>query len=487
MVAISPTKTGVREGKERASPSGETPSLKFRLIAVSLAWLALSLLATGVVLVLLFRAHVQRHFDQTLQGHLEELAAAASIGADGSLDLSWEPAEPRFRKALSGWYWEVRTGQSLKRSHSLMGQDIPPLPTQPAALTIFDNIHGPGDVRLRIAAEDFPEPGSGGRMLSVRVAGPCVTVQDDVFIFIGQLAAALMTLGLALGALIAVQLTYGLHPLAAMRAKLMDLRQGRGARLEADGPSEIAPLVEELNGLLEERDAMVAQARAEAGNLAHALKTPLAVIRNEAGSLPGEQDIVLKAEADKMTRAVEHHLLNARAQMKQRSRPEKALLNRVMEDVRFSLARLYPERRLEIRLQPALAAACAEDDLGEMIGNLADNACKWAARTVRISAWPSGARILIQVDDDGPGLSDDQREEVLARGKRLDESMPGHGLGLSIAAKLAALQGGALTLRRSELGGLAAILDLPSAAMRPYQRSAGREPFKQAIVFAPCA
>ncbi len=462
MVAIGDMPT-----HERAWSRLETRSLKFRLIAVSLAWLALSLLATGAVLVLLFRAHVQRHFDETLQGHLEELAAAASIGADGSLDLSWEPADPRFRKPFSGWYWEVRSGQSLKRSPSLSGQDIPPLPTQPTALTIFDNIHGPGQVRLRIAAENFPEPGSGGRVLSVRVAGPCVTVQNDVLVFIGQLAAALMTLGLALGALIAVQVTYGLRPLDALRAKLTDLRRGRGARLQADGPSEIAPLVEELNGLLDERDAMVTQARAEAGNLAHALKTPLAVIRNEAGGLPGEQGAVLKAEADKMTRAVEHHLLSARAQMKQRRRPEKALLDGVMEDVRFSLARLYPERRLEFLVQHDLAAACTEEDLGEMIGNLADNACKWAAKTVRISARLSGARLLVQVDDDGPGLDDEQREEVLAKGKRLDESMPGHGLGLSIAGKLAALHGGSLKLRRSELGGLAAALDLPAAATRP--------------------
>ena len=169
-------------------------SLKFRLIAVSLAWLAFSLLATGAVLVLLFRAHMQRHFDQTLQSHLEELVAAASIGADGSLDLSWEPADPRFRKPLSGWYWEVRSGQTVKRSRSLLDQDIPPLSGKPGALNIFDNIAGPGDTRLRIAAQDILQP-AWSRILSIRVAGPCVTVRSDVFIFIGQLAAALIGAG----------------------------------------------------------------------------------------------------------------------------------------------------------------------------------------------------------------------------------------------------------------------------------------------------
>jgi signal transduction histidine kinase len=464
MVAIGHAEVNASQGRDCALPRERMSSLKFRLIAVSLAWLAFSLLAAGFVLVLLFRAHMQRHFDQALQTHLEELVAAAKTSAADSLNLSWEPADPRFRKPLSGWYWEIRNGTETKRSPSLLDQNLTTPSPDSEALQIFDNIPGPGGVRLRIAAQNVVLPGSS-QTLSVRVAGPCVTVQNDVFIFIGQLAAALITLGLALGALIAVQVTYGLRPLATMRAKLMDVRLGRGSRLQADGPSEIAPLIEELNGLLDERDRMVAQARAEAGNLAHALKTPIAVIRNEASSLPDKQGETIKAEASKMTRVVEHHLINARAQMKQLRVPPGASLDRVMDDVRFSLERVYPERKLELRVADGLAAACAADDLGEMIGNLADNACKWAARSVRILAKRSGARILVQIEDDGPGLNEEQRARALMGGERLDESMPGHGLGLSIAVKLAAIHGGTLRLERSELGGLAAILDLPEAGM----------------------
>ena len=215
---------------------------------------------------------------------------------------------------------------------------------------------------------------------------------------------------------------------------------------------------------------MVAQARAEAGNLAHALKTPIAVIRNEASSLPEQQGATLKAEADKMIRVVEHHLVNARAQMKQSRVLAGAPLDRVMEDVRFSLERLYPERKLELTMPVGLTAACAEDDLGEMIGNLADNACKWAARTVRISARGSDGRIRVQIEDDGPGLKEDQRTRALTRGERLDETIPGHGLGLSIAVKLAVIHGGTLRLERSDLGGLAAILDLPGCAATVSQQ-----------------
>ena len=463
MVAVGHADAEAREAQKRGVLRMRPRSLKFRLIAISLAWLAFSLLVTGAVLVLLFRAHMQRHFDQALQSHLEELSAAASGGADGSLNLSWEPMDPRFRKPLSGWYWEIRSGsETLKRSPSLADRSIPAVmaTTEPH---IFDNIPGPGGVRLRIIAQDIALPGSS-RPLSVLVAGPCVTVQNDVLIFMGQLAAALLTLGLTLSALIAAQVTYGLRPLAMVRAGLMQVRQGRGSRLQADGPSEIAPLIDELNGLLDERDMMVAQARAEAGNLAHALKTPIAVIRNEASSLPEKQGATLKAEADKMIRVVEHHLVNARTQMKQRRVPAGASLDRVMEDVRFSLERLYPQRQLEFHIANGLAAACAEDDLGEMIGNLADNACKWAQRIVRISARCPDGRVLVQIDDDGPGLNEDQRAQVLMRGERLDKSVPGYGLGLSITAKLAAIHGGTLRLERSEIGGLAAILDLPAAA-----------------------
>ena len=463
MVAVGHADAEAREAQKRGAIRVRPRSLKFRLIAISLAWLVFSLLATGAVLVLLFRAHMQRHFDQALQSHMEELVAAASEGADGSLNLSWEPSDPRFRKPLSGWYWEIRNGVEVKRSPSLIDQSLEVSGSGQGAPRILDNIPGPGGIRLRIIAQDTVIPGMN-RPLFVLVAGPCVTVQNDVLIFMGQLAAALLTLGLTLGALIAAQVTYGLRPLGMVRAGLMQVRQGRGSRLQADGPSEIAPLIDELNGLLDERDMMVAQARAEAGNLAHALKTPIAVIRNEASSLPVQQGATLKAEADKMTRVVEHHLVNARVQMKQRHVPAGASLDHVMEDVRFSLGRLYPERKLEFVMPDGLAAACAEDDLGEMIGNLADNACKWAARTVRISAQNSRGRILVQIDDDGPGLKEEQRAQVLTRGERLDESMPGHGLGLSIAAKLAAIHGGTLRLERSELGGLAAILDLPATS-----------------------
>ena len=461
MVAIGQVGANVASGSaERAVRLAKPRSLKWRLIAVSLAWLAFSLLATGTVLTLLFRAQMQRHFDQTMLGNLEELAAAVRVEEGGAINLAWEPTDPRYRKALSGWYWEIRTGRAAKSSPSLMGQSIP-ADAASGQPQLFDEIPGPGGVRLRGMAEAISQP--DGSALFVAVAGPCVTVRHDVLIFLGQLAAALVTLGLTLGALIAVLVTYGLRPIYMVRAALAGMRLGRHDRLDTDGPAEIAPLVDELNALLCERDAMVARARAEAGNLAHALKTPIAVIRNEAAGICGQAGETLKEEANRMARAVEHHLVRARAQARPRHSAARASLDAVMEDVRFSLERLYPERLLEIDIPKGLSAACTEDDLGEMTGNLADNACKWAKRKVRISAEKSNGRLKVRIDDDGAGLNDDQCVQVLARGKRLDERIPGHGLGLSITSQLALLHGGDLRLDRSELGGLSAVLDLPAA------------------------
>jgi signal transduction histidine kinase len=448
-------------GAERTLRVARPRSLKRRLMVVSLAWLAFSLLATGAVLILLFRAHMQRHFDQTMLGNLEELAAALQVEANGAVGLAWEPADPRYRKPISGWYWEVRNGsRTVRSSPSLAGQSLA-VTAASKEPQLFDDLPGPGGIRLRGMAEEIPQP-DGGALL-VATAGPCVTVRHDVLIFLGQLAAALTVLGITLGALIAAQIAYGLRPLKSVRAALAGMRLGRQTRLHSDGPLEIAPLVDEVNALLSERDAIVAQARAEAGNLAHALKTPIAVIRNEAAGIAGQPGETLKEEAAKMMRAVEHHLVRARAQAKPRHAPLRAPLGPVLEDVRFSLERLYPEKLLDIRVPEGLAAACSEDDLGEMIGNLADNACKWAKQRVLISVERADGRVTVRIEDDGAGLSDGQCAQALARGKRLDERMPGHGLGLSIVSQLAHLYGGELRLGRSDLGGLCAVLELPAA------------------------
>jgi signal transduction histidine kinase len=436
-------------------------SLRVRLIAVSLAWVVVSLLLMGMLLIALFRGQVQRHFDQTLLGHLQELAAAAEVDANGTLKLTWEPSDPRFRHPLSGWYWEVRSGATtVKRSPSLLEHNLAASTPGPGQAHLFKDVEGPDKTRLRVLAQDIILPETD-QPFTVLVAGPCAMVQQDVLTFMGQLAIALVVLALTLAALIVTQVTFGLRPLGVLHSALAEVRDGRRRRLEASGPAEIAPLIEELNGLLDERDTMVDEARAEAGDLAHALKTPIAVIRNEAHELAGERGAVFTSEASKMARVVEHHLVRARTKIKRRLAGARAPLDAVIEDVRFSLSRLYPERTVTFDVAPGLIFAGEADNLGEMIGNLADNACKWARNTVHIGARYENGRIIVHIADDGPGLDEAACSQALTRGERLGSTMPGHGFGLPIVVQLTELYGGTLRLGRSELGGLLATLDLP--------------------------
>jgi hypothetical protein len=382
-------------------------SVAVRLVSASLLLVAVALVITGVLLVVLFRAQMQRNLDQSLNDHLEELVSVVKAGSGGNFDMTWQPADRRFRTPLSGWYWELRSGgNTLKRSPSL-GEHSLAVETPDKADGVvhkFLRVIGPGGEQIRVVVQRTTLSGSQ-QPFTVMVAAPCTTIQQDVHLFARQLAVSLVVLGLLLSALTIVQVGYGLRPLRQMQEALSLVRTGRRSRLAGGGvAAEVAPLADELNALLSEREAAVERAHAEAGDLAHALKTPIAVIHNEAHGVAGQSGAVLKMEAEKMRRVVEQHLVNARAKAGRRLPGTRAALDAVMDDVRFSMSRLYPERTLTFDAQQGLAFAGAEDDLGEMVGNLADNACKWAKQAVVIRAKQRDARQEIPVEDDASGL-----------------------------------------------------------------------------------
>lgn len=445
-------------------------SLRTRLLVASLAWIAVALLLTGAVLVVLFRTHIERRFDASLHDHLEEIAAAAEVGDDGRLKLTWEPADPRFKPPLSGWYWEIRAGSRvLRRSASLGEASLPIASFGPGQPYQVREIYWPDDECLRIMVQDIRLP-EKDEALTVLVAGPRREIRADVREFARLLGLALTVLALALGAMALLQVGYGLKPLAAMRNTLNEIRSGSRTRLDVDGsPRELLPLVDEINDLLAEREQQLERAKAEAGDLAHALKTPIAIIANEAAPIPGEAGEVLRSETRRVQRVVEHHLVRARAAAAASTRRGIAQVEPILEDVRFAIGKLHPELKVDIRSSGPLQFAGASDDLGEMVGNLADNAGKWARTAVSITADRRGNRLHVSVEDDGPGMNDTQCAAALARGERLDAGdradrgkAGSHGLGLSIVAQLAALYGGSISLGRSPLGGLQAVLDLPA-------------------------
>jgi signal transduction histidine kinase len=262
-----------------------------------------------------------------------------------------------------------------------------------------------------------------------------------------------------------VFLRRGLSRFAALQAALAAVRQGFTKRIEGDYPSEVQPLVTELNALLDHRDDAVHRAQAKAGDLAHGLKTPLAVIAHECDRLGEEPASAIRQQLERMQRQIDFHLAHARAAGSAATLGARTVVHDSAEALTRTLQRLHASRGLQIdaRIPPAHAARVQREDLDEMLGNLLDNACKWARSRVAVSSMILGDRVVITVDDDGPGLGPALREAVLHRGVRADEAAPGSGLGLAITRDLAELYGGTIALESSTLGGVSARLELPGA------------------------
>jgi signal transduction histidine kinase len=275
-------------------------------------------------------------------------------------------------------------------------------------------------------------------------------------------AILLMVVGL-------IQVRSGLSPFNLLRGRLGAVRAGRNRRLEGAYPSEVQPLVDDLNALLEHREQMVTRAIAKAGDLAHGLKTPLAVLAQEAerADAAGQKDLAaaIGQQVERMRRQIDYHLAHARAAASGATSGARSSLAASAEGLSRTLLRLHAGRGITIedRVEPAHAVRCQREDLDEMLGNLLDNACKWARSRVTMMSAQNGDLVSVAVEDDGPGLEPSMRDVVLQRGVRADEAAPGSGLGLAIVRDLAELYGGSIALDQSTLGGLRAILELPSA------------------------
>lgn len=436
-------------------------SLQRRLFVGALAFVTLALVVAGLAIGLVLYRFARGQIDARLDGELFSISADLKPGQRG-LSLAAPHDGPPFDRPRSGWYWQVRAGEAVLRSPSLGESDL----TVPRRLD-------------RDEGEPFPADGTGPRGEGLILRGlhlPGTRDAPDVLLVAAAPAAALhgplreagKTLVLALGLLgacllagIAVQVRLGLRPLWALRDDLAAVREGARARVPAEQPQEIRPLVTELNLLLDQNEANLERARAHVANLAHGLKTPLATLAMaaERGADPGFAPLVAA-----MDRQVRHHLRRARAAALGGSARTRADLAAQAHDLTTALGRLHAERGLALDADVAAgtSVACDAQDLDEMLGNLIDNACRWARTRVRIRAERSGGLIEIRVEDDGPGLTEDQAAHVLQRGRRLDESVPGDGFGLPITLELAELYGGALSLGRSDLGGLLAKLRLPA-------------------------
>ena len=442
-------------------------SLRLRLIAMAALWCAVALMAAWAVLSALFANQVRRGFDENLAAQLVGVVAASEWRPDTGLALRRPLPDPRYQQPLSGWYWQISsTKGALLRSRSLWDTNL-------AAVTVtvslgkgvsFDTVTGPNGTLLRRALRQLTLDGAGDKFMYQLAVDPA-DMAADIDRFDRLLAVALAVLGFGLIAAMILQVQIGLRPLARIGKALADIRAGRADKLQGAFPSEIQPLADEIDTLLEHQAAVIHRARTHAGDLAHALKTPLAVLTNEAAHDPAPLAGHVRHQVVEMQRQMDRHLARARTAASAGVLGARCEVAPVLADLARVLDRLHAGRAISIKPEnlPAAAFAGEREDLQEMLGNLMDNACQWAKVSVRVGVALRGDKIVLSIDDDGAGLSAQQRQEVMARGARLDESKPGSGLGLAIVADIAGLYGGELCLETSDLGGLSAQLILPRA------------------------
>jgi signal transduction histidine kinase len=457
-------------------------SLAFRLFATAAAWVLLVLPVAGTIIYSLYRQEVESSFDRRIGVLLTVILSDSIDHGDNEPGAPKDVGEPLFEITHSGWYWQIkpldgRPGRELV-SRSLAGEHIP-LPSE-AKVEPNDrevrwaSLDGPLEQKVRVAETIYVfGEGRAGQRYSVAVAAALEEVENSLRTFQTRLTLALALAGIGLLAVNLFQIRFGLLPLHQVGKGLAAIRSGQTTTLDAVLPQEIVPLQVELNALLKSNQDIVERARTHVGNLAHALKTPLAVIINEARDDESSFARKVAEQARIMSKQVSLYLDRARMAARSGVIGQATEVRSVSDSLIRALERIYQDRQLSymVNCPVGLRFQGERQDLEEMLGNLLDNASKWARSKVMLSVVPMdgdaavGARpcMEITVEDDGPGLTAAQLADPIIRGRRLDETQPGSGLGHSIVADLAHSYSGKLELFRSDMGGLNARLTLPLA------------------------
>jgi signal transduction histidine kinase len=448
-------------------------SLVGRLIWLAAGWSIAVLAITCVAATALFYSAAISRFDQTLQDMADGLLAGASVDEAGEVTA---PAltDARSLRVYSGKYWELaevgpdRRLHQLVRSRSLWDSDLAG-PADISRLNMGSNVHydarGPQNEPLHVIALTRSLPGRRVPLV-ILVAEDRSPIDRDVRNFAVRTAGLLVLLGVGLVAAVILQVRIGLRPLFDLSHEVTDVRKGRAERVAGRYPAELEPLAQELNALVAHNQEVVERQRTHVGNLAHALKTPLSVMLTEAGREQGPLAELVGRQAHAMRLQVDHHLRRARAAARAQGSRDRSPVAPALEELARTLERIFERRAVAIEWAAPqdLAFQGERQDLLELAGNVMENACKWCRSMVWVRAEElPGERLRLTVEDDGPGLPAERRDEVFKRGARLDESAPGSGLGLSIVEELVRAYGGSIELGQSSHGGLAVSMDLPRA------------------------
>jgi len=456
------------------TPSG---SLKFRLYATAVIAIAVALGIAAVALTGIFEKQVQLRMRSELGNHMLQLISKINLDGKGSVLSDDYMADPRFEKPYSGLYWSVQPeGGNAENSRSLWDQTLATTDNQSApGRPAYFEIEGPDGQELYVMQETvIAATATGDRKVVLNVAIDHVELDDAVAAFRKDLLAYLGIIAALLMAATWLQVGIGLSPLRTVRNSISQISSGEAHKLDGQFPSEVRPLVDEINELVAARDESLDRARARAGDLAHGLRTPLTVMGSLASDIEraGKADIAdaLREQTELMRRNVEREL--ARARMASGRSTALFSASDALERMIKAVQRMPrgDEINWKVDTLPLQMVAVDGDDLLELFGNLLDNARKWAASRVRISMVADSKALLVTIEDDGPGVAEEKLKAITARGQRLDESRQGSGLGLAIVDDLSSAYGLSVGYSRSQLGGLAATITFPLPAARNTSR-----------------
>ncbi len=441
-----------------------TGSLSRRMIVTAAVWITLLLTIGGFALDRVLTNAVTRSFDDQLEYVLTALIASAEIGPEKEVRFNREPADQRFLESYSGLYWQV-SGKGFEDfpSRSLWDRRLAyGSQHRDLGVHIYDSTQF-RDEKLRIIERDVRLPGSPVRW-RFQVAGSRVGLDEQIKALRQTLLVSFLMLAIGLIVMAALQTFYGLWPLRKVREEIALMRAGQSRQIDRAMPVEVAPMVEELNGLIAHNERQAEEARRHAGNLAHALKTPLTVIMNAATANADDLGPTVIREATTMRRQVDHHLARARAVGRRGNAHSRADVWPSLESVERAVGRLYSHVRFDLDGPKDLKAHVERQDLDEMLGNLIENAAKYGGGSVFVTVKAQAGFVEFLVEDDGRGIPESERQRLFDRGARLDTGKPGTGLGLAIVRDVAEIYDGTVSLEESEdLGGLLVRLRLPAA------------------------
>ncbi|MDC9823839.1 HAMP domain-containing sensor histidine kinase [Devosia sp. ZB163] len=456
-------------------PKGRRGSIAAALFLLSAGWLIVALVATAFLLTELYSRALDNSLVETLEFHVETLTDLSLLSESPKSDQI-SVADPRFDRTGSGWYWAIRAedGELLNFSNSYVGMVLGPLPgpfdsTNAKTAVVTD----PFGTKIRVIERAVTV---NGVPLHIMVTGSLDEILSLVDEFRGQTLIVLGAVAIMLAVMSTIVARLALRPIGRLRREVERVREGDAPSVTGSYPAEIAPLSEEINELLRANAQIVERARNQVGNLAHGLKTPIAVLRNEA--VAHKSNLLAKVvstETEKMSQLVTTYLDRARLAARSAVVGKKADATHVMLRLTRVMQKLNPRVTIAmVRPDASLPWFRGDEgDLEEMAGNLLDNACKWAKSSIGVTVVAERrdgtTNLLIKVDDDGPGLTEEEATKVLRRGVRLDEKTPGSGLGLDIVKELVDVYGGSLQLKRSVLGGLLAELRLPAAKVAGFR------------------